>query len=61
MKRSNSFAVALLALTATGGSAALVETGGAENRMAEAQASLASPTTMTQAIAAAEAAAGGLH
>ena len=59
MKRSNSFVVALLALTAFGGTAALAETGGTENPMAEAQAFLASPTSLAQAIATAEAAAGG--
>lgn len=59
MKRSNSFVVALLALTAFGGTAALAETGGAENPMAEAQAFLASPTSLSQAIATAETAAGG--
>lgn len=59
MKRSNSFVVALLALTAFGGTAALAETGGAENPMAEAQAFLASPTSLTQAIVTAETAAGG--
>ena len=59
MKRANSFVVALLALTAFGGTAALAETSGAENPMAEAQAFLASPTSLTQAIATAETAAGG--
>ena len=59
MKRANSFVVALLALTAFGGTAALAETGGAENLMAEAQAFLASPTSLSQAIATAETAAGG--
>lgn len=59
MKRSNSFVVALLALTAFGGTAALAETSGAETTMAEAQAFLASPTSLAQAIATAETAAGG--
>ena len=59
MKRSNSFVVALLALTAFGGTAALAAAGGTETPMAEAQAFLASPTSLSQAIATAETAAGG--
>lgn len=59
MKRSNSFALAFLALTALSGTAALAETNGTEDPMAEAQAFLASRTTLSQAIATAEAAAGG--
>ena len=59
MKRSRSFVVALLALTAFGGTAALAEAGGTETPMAEAQAFLASPTSLSQAIATAETAAGG--
>lgn len=59
MKRSNSLLVALVALTAFGGTAALAETSGAENPLAEAQAFLASPTTLVQAIATAETAGGG--
>lgn len=59
MKRSKSIAAVLLALTAFGGTAALAESAGAENPMAEAKAFLASPTSLTQAIATAEAAAGG--
>ena len=59
MKRSKSIAAVLLALTAFGGTAALAESAGAENPMAEAKAFLSSPTSLTQAIATAEAAAGG--
>lgn len=59
MKRSNSFALAFLALTALSGTAAMAETGGNADPMAEAQAFLASPTSLSQAIATAETAAGG--
>ena len=55
---------ALLALSLISGTSAFAETpiiepGGAEDPMAEAQAFLASPTSLSQAIATAEAAAGG--
>ena len=55
---------ALLALSLISGTSAfaetpIIETGSAEDPMAEAQAFLASPTSLTQAIATAEAAAGG--
>ncbi len=59
MKHQNTAILALLALTAFAGSAALAETGGAADPLAEAQAFLASPTSLTQAIATAETAAGG--
>ncbi len=59
MNRSNTFVAALLALSALGGTAALAETSGTEDPMAEAKAFLASPTSLPQAITAAEAAAGG--
>lgn len=59
MKRSKSFAGVLLALTAFGGTAALAETARAENAAVETKAFLASPTSLTQAIGTAEAAAGG--
>ena len=55
---------ALLALSLISGTSAfaetsIIETGGAKDPMAEAQAFLASPTSLSQAIATAEAAAGG--
>ena len=50
---------ALLALSLISGASAFAETQGTEDPMAEAQAFLASPTSLSQAIAAAEAAAGG--
>lgn len=50
---------ALLALSLTSGASAFAETQGTEDPMAEAQAFLASPTSLSQAITAAEAAAGG--
>ena len=55
---------ALLALSLISGTSAfaetpIIETQGAEDPMAEAQAFLASPTSLSQAIATAEAAAGG--
>lgn len=59
MKRSNSIVAAFVALTAFGSTAALAETAGAENPMAEAQAFLASRTSLSQAIPMAETAAGG--
>lgn len=61
MKTKTSLTItgALLALTLISGTSVLAETGGTENPMAEAQAFLASPTSLSQAIAAAEAAAGG--
>lgn len=61
MKTKTSLTItgALLALTLISGTSVLAKTGGTENPMAEAQAFLASPTSLSQAIAAAEAAAGG--
>ena len=61
MTIKNAFAVAagLVALTLIGGTAAMAENHVAEDPMAEAQAFLGSPTSMAQAIAAAEAATGG--
>ena len=50
---------ALLALSLIAGTSAFAETMGTEDPMAEAQAFLASPTSLSQAIATAEAAAGG--
>jgi hypothetical protein len=50
---------ALLALSLISGTSAFAETKGIEDPMAEAQAFLASPTSLSQAITAAEAAAGG--
>ena len=50
---------AFLALSLMSGTAAFSETAGTENPIAEAQAFLASPTSLAQAIASAEAAAGG--
>lgn len=59
MNRKTSFAT-FLALIALGCTAALAETGGAEqDPLAEAQAFLASPTSLAQATVTAEAAAGG--
>jgi len=61
MKTKSSLTItgALLALSLIAGTSAFAETQGTENPMAEAQALLASPTSLTQAIATAEAAAGG--
>lgn len=61
MKTKSSLTItgALLALSLISGTSAFAETQGTENPMAEAQAFLASPTNLTQAIATAEAAAGG--
>ena len=61
MKTKTSLTItgALLALSLISGTSAFAETQGTENPMAEAQAFLASPTNLTQAIATAEAAAGG--
>ncbi len=61
MKTKTSLTItgALLALSLISGTSAFAETTGTEDPMAEAQAFLASPTSMAQAIAAAEAAAGG--
>ena len=50
---------ALLALSLISGASAFAETQGTEDPMAEAQAFLASPTSLSQAITAADAAAGG--
>ena len=50
---------ALLALSLIAGTSAFAETQGVEDPMAEAQAFLASPTNLSQAIATAEAAAAG--
>lgn len=61
MKTETSLTItgALLVLSLISGTSAFAETTGTENPMAEAQAFLASPTSLSQAIAAAEAAAGG--
>ena len=61
MKTKSSLTItgALLALSLISGTSAFAETQGTENPMAEAQAFLASPTSLSQAIATAEAAAGG--
>ena len=66
MRTKTSLAItgALLGLSLIAGAAAFAEspsidTGGVEDPMAEAQAFLASPTSLSQAIATAEAAAGG--
>ena len=61
MTIKNAFAVVagLVALTLMGGTAAVAESHVAEDPMAEAQAFLSSPTSMAQAIAAAEAETGG--
>ena len=61
MKTNNSLTItgALLALSLILGTSASAETQGIENPMAEAQAFLASPTSLSQAIATAEAAASG--
>jgi len=61
MKTKSSLTItgALLALSLIAGTSAFAETQGTEKPMAEAQAFLASPTSLTQAIATAEAAAGG--
>lgn len=59
MNCTTSIAAAFLALAALGATAALAETAGTENPVAEAQAFLASPTSLTQATTTAEAAAGG--
>ncbi|WP_156790695.1 hypothetical protein [Rhodobacter ferrooxidans] len=48
-----------MALSLISGNSAFAESKGTENPMEEAQAFLASPTSMSQAIAAAEAASGG--
>jgi uncharacterized membrane protein YkoI len=58
-KTSLTMTGALLALSLISGTSAFAETQGVEDPMAEAQSFLASPTSMSQAIAAAEAAAGG--
>ena len=63
-KTSLTITGALLALSLISGTSAFAETptvgtGGTEDPMAEAQAFLASPTSLSQAIATAEAAAGG--
>jgi len=61
MKTKTSLTItgALLALSLIAGTSAFAETQETEDPMAEAQAFLASPTSLTQAIATAEAAAGG--
>lgn len=61
MKTKTSLTItgALLALSLISGTSAFAETKGIEDPMAEAQAFLASPTSLSQAITAAEAAAGG--
>ena len=61
MKTNTSLTItgALLALSLISGTSAFAETSGTEDPMGEAQAFLASPTSLSQAIATAEAAAGG--
>ena len=61
MKTNNSLTItgALLALSLISGTSAFAETQGTEDPTAEAQAFLASPTSLAQATATAEAAAGG--
>ena len=61
MKTKTSLTItgALMALSLIAGTSAFAETQGKEDPMAEAQAFLASPTSLSQAITAAEAAAGG--
>lgn len=61
MKTNTSLTItgALLALSLISGTSAFAETRGTEDPMAEAQAFLASPTSLAQATATAEAAAGG--
>ena len=61
MKTNTSLTItgALLALSLIAGTSAFAETSGNEDPMAEAQAFLASPTSLSQAIATAEVAAGG--
>ena len=61
MKTKSSLTItgALLALSLISGTSAFAETTGTEDPMAEAQAFLASPTSLSQAITAADAAAGG--
>ena len=58
-KTSITITGALLALSLISGASAFAETQATENPMAEAQAFLASPTSLSQAIATAKAAAGG--
>ncbi|OZA10714.1 MAG: hypothetical protein B7Y02_10085 [Rhodobacterales bacterium 17-64-5] len=58
-KRSMATVGALMALSLMSGNSAFAETKGTEDPIEEAQAFLTSPTSMSQAIAAAEAAAGG--
>ena len=61
MKKKRSLATvgAIMALSLISGNSAFAESKGTENPMEEAQAFLASPTSMSQAIVAAEAASGG--
>ena len=61
MKTNGSLTItgALLALSLISGTSAFAETTGVEDPMAELQAFLASPTSLSQAIATSEAAAGG--
>ena len=59
LKTALSIAAGLTALVMMGGTAAVAENHVAEDPMAESQAFLGSPTSMAQAIAAAEAATGG--
>ena len=61
MKTNTSLTItgALLVLSLISGTSAFAQTQGTEDPMAEAQAFLASPTSLSQAIATAEAAAGG--
>lgn len=59
LKTALSIAAGLAALVMMGGTAAVAENHVAEDPMAESQAFLGSPTSMAQAIAAAEAATGG--
>lgn len=61
MKKKRSLATvgAIIALSLISGNSAFAESKGTEDPMEEAQAFMASPTSMSQTIAAAEAAAGG--
>ena len=59
MNATTSLKIAATALAMISGTAVLAESQGAKNPAAEAQAFLTSPTTLAQATAAAEAAAGG--
>lgn len=59
MKRTTTLLAALVALGGFGGTVTVAETRAVEDTMPEAQAFLASPTSLSQSIAIAEQAAGG--